>query len=92
MAASAAPFTLGEIEEFLIDEAALLDEWRLDEWLELLAPTTRTIWCRRSMRRTPIIETTLFLIADDRRTSPRASGNCSAAPPGPKTRVHAHAG
>lgn len=25
------------VEEFLIDEAALLDEWRLDEWLGLFA-------------------------------------------------------
>ena len=24
------------IEDFLYEEAALLDEWRLDEWLELL--------------------------------------------------------
>ncbi len=27
-----------EVEEFLFFEAALLDEWRLDEWLELFAP------------------------------------------------------
>ncbi len=25
-----------DVEEFLFEEAALLDEWRLDEWLELL--------------------------------------------------------
>ena len=25
----------GAVEEFLIDEAALLDEWRLEEWLDL---------------------------------------------------------
>ena len=24
-----------EVEEFLVEEAALLDEWRLDEWLAL---------------------------------------------------------
>jgi p-cumate 2,3-dioxygenase subunit beta len=30
-------FTLDEIERFLIDEAALLDEWRLEEWLALFA-------------------------------------------------------
>jgi p-cumate 2,3-dioxygenase beta subunit len=29
------------IEEFLFDEAALLDDWRLDEWLELLTPDAR---------------------------------------------------
>jgi hypothetical protein len=31
-------FTVGEIERFLVDEAALLDEWRLDDWLALIAP------------------------------------------------------
>lgn len=29
------------VEQFLIAEAALLDEWRLDEWLELLTPEAR---------------------------------------------------
>jgi p-cumate 2,3-dioxygenase subunit beta len=29
------------VETFLYEEAALLDEWRLDEWLELLAPEAR---------------------------------------------------
>jgi p-cumate 2,3-dioxygenase subunit beta len=29
------------IERFLYDEAALLDEWRLDEWLTLLTPDAR---------------------------------------------------
>ena len=28
--------TRGEIEEFLYEEAALLDAWRLDEWLALM--------------------------------------------------------
>lgn len=28
--------TRAEVEDFLFEEAALLDEWRLDEWLELL--------------------------------------------------------
>ncbi len=27
-----------EVEDFLFREAALLDEWRLDEWLELFEP------------------------------------------------------
>jgi p-cumate 2,3-dioxygenase beta subunit len=30
-----------DVEAFLYDEAALLDEWRLDEWLELLTPDAR---------------------------------------------------
>ena len=29
--------SVGEIERFLVDEAALLDEWRLAEWLALFA-------------------------------------------------------
>ena len=37
----AAQFTVGEIAQFLIDEAALLDEWRLEEWLALIAPDGR---------------------------------------------------
>jgi p-cumate 2,3-dioxygenase beta subunit len=27
-----------EVEEFLIEEAAILDAWRLDDWLELFTP------------------------------------------------------
>ena len=60
-------FTVAEIEKFLIDEAALLDEWRLDEWLALMAPDARYL--------VPPLDApdadhhdTLFLIADDRRT------------------------
>jgi p-cumate 2,3-dioxygenase beta subunit len=69
MAASeAAPaFAVGEIERFLIHEAALLDEWRLDEWLALMAEDARYL--------VPPLDApnadhrdTLFLIADDRRT------------------------
>ena len=67
MAEDGAPFTVSEIEHFLIDEAALLDEWRLEEWLELMAPDARYL--------VPPLDApdadhhdTLFLIADDRRT------------------------
>jgi p-cumate 2,3-dioxygenase beta subunit len=58
--------TVGEIERFLVDEAALLDEWRLDEWLQLFAEDGRYL--------VPPLDapdadhrTTLFLVADDRR-------------------------
>ena len=34
-------FTRAEIEDFLYREAALLDEWRLDEWLQLLTDDAR---------------------------------------------------
>ncbi len=67
MAGGDATFTVGEIEQFLIDEAALLDEWRLDEWLALMAPDSRYL--------VPPLDApdadhrdTLFLIADDRRS------------------------
>jgi p-cumate 2,3-dioxygenase beta subunit len=67
MADCAVAFTVAEIERFLIDEAALLDEWRLEEWLALMAPDARYL--------VPPLDApdadhrdTLFLIADDRRT------------------------
>lgn len=34
---SAAAITRADVEDFLYHEAALLDEWRLDDWLGLLA-------------------------------------------------------
>ena len=57
--------TRAEVEDFLYHEAALLDEWRLDEWQELLTedaayyipPNDQPEGDHRS---------TLFLIADDR--------------------------
>jgi p-cumate 2,3-dioxygenase subunit beta len=67
MTEDAAAFTVDELERFLIDEAALLDEWRLEEWLALMAPDARYL--------VPPLDApdadhrdTLFLIADDRRT------------------------
>lgn len=53
-----------EVERFLVDEAALLDEWRLDEWLALMQEGARYL--------VPALDApaadhrnTLFLIADD---------------------------
>ena len=67
MTVNVSSFTRAEIEEFLITEAALLDEWRLEEWLALMAPDVRYL--------VPPLDApdadhrdTLFLIADDRRT------------------------
>jgi p-cumate 2,3-dioxygenase subunit beta len=61
-----AEITLGEVERFLVDEAALLDEWRLEEWLALFAADGRYL--------VPSLDapgsdhrTALFLVADDRR-------------------------
>jgi hypothetical protein len=37
------------VEQFLYDEAALLDEWRLDEWLALFHPKPPGLQQRRHM-------------------------------------------
>src|ERR1700741_1080442 len=67
MTASDISFTRSEVAEFLIYEAALLDEWRLEEWLALMTPDACYL--------VPPLDApdadhrdTLFLIADDRRT------------------------
>src|SRR6201993_599383 len=62
-----AVFTRGEIEEFLIEEATLLDEWRLEEWLALMAEDARYLVPPLDMPNADHRDT-LFLIADDRRT------------------------
>ena len=56
--------TRAEVEEFLFHEAALLDEWRLDEWLDLL---TEDATYRVPPNDAPDSDSadTLFLIADD---------------------------
>jgi len=65
MAAQLGPtITREQIEDFLYAEAALLDEWRLQEWLELLTEDVTY-----SVPATDVPErdakSTLFLIADD---------------------------
>jgi p-cumate 2,3-dioxygenase subunit beta len=53
-----------EVEEFLYAEAALLDEWRLQEWLELLTDdATYQIPPTDKQQGDP--SDTLFIIADD---------------------------
>jgi p-cumate 2,3-dioxygenase beta subunit len=56
--------TRQQIEDFLYEEAALLDEWRLEEWLELLTEDAAYY-----VPSTDIPEgdhkSTLFLVADD---------------------------
>lgn len=56
--------TRAEVEDFLFHEAALLDEWRLDEWLALL---TEDALYRIPSNDRPSArpEETLFTIADD---------------------------
>ncbi len=56
--------TRAEVEEFLYEEAALLDEWRLEEWLELLTDDVEySVPSTDAPDGEP--DRTLFLIADD---------------------------
>jgi p-cumate 2,3-dioxygenase beta subunit len=62
--AGAASFTRAAIEDFLFAEAALLDEWRLDEWLALFTDdATYSVPSTDAPDAEP--SDTLFLIADD---------------------------
>jgi p-cumate 2,3-dioxygenase beta subunit len=54
-----------EVEEFLYAEAALLDEWRLDEWLALFTDDA-TYSVPPTDARDAEPDDTLFLVADDR--------------------------
>ena len=57
--------TRSMIEDFLYEEAALLDEWRLDEWLELLTDdATYEVPATDAPDGAP--QSTLFLVADDK--------------------------
>lgn len=40
---AAESFTREEVEDFLYEEAALLDEWRLDEWVDLFTEDCRYV-------------------------------------------------
>ncbi|MBV8537461.1 MAG: aromatic-ring-hydroxylating dioxygenase subunit beta [Alphaproteobacteria bacterium] len=53
-----------QVEDFLYHEAALLDEWRLDEWLALLTPDAR-YEVPSNDRPEADPANTLFTIADD---------------------------
>jgi p-cumate 2,3-dioxygenase beta subunit len=62
--ASAASITRQQVEEFLYEEAALLDSWRLDDWLALM---TEDAVYRVPSNDRPDADPrdTLFIIADD---------------------------
>ncbi|HEY7675113.1 MAG TPA: aromatic-ring-hydroxylating dioxygenase subunit beta [Burkholderiales bacterium] len=60
----AARVTRGEVEEFLFHEAALLDAWRLDDWLALLTVDAR-YEVPSNDRPDADPASTLFTIADD---------------------------
>lgn len=57
---------VAEIEQFFVEEAALLDEWRLEEWLALFAEDGRYLVPSLD-RPDSDHRTALFLIADDRK-------------------------
>lgn len=58
--------TRGQIEDFLYHEAALLDDWNLNEWLELYTPDAKyEVPCNDKLDADP--ENDLLLIDDDYR-------------------------
>lgn len=57
--------TRAEVEDFLYHEAALLDEWRLDEWENLLTDDA-TYYVPPNDELQGDARDTLFIIADDR--------------------------
>ena len=79
-----------EVEDFLFHEAALLDEWRLDEWLELLTDDA-TYEVPPNDTPTGDSKDTLFILADDivrirERVKRLKSPNCHAEFPHSRTR------
>ena len=62
--AGAAQVTRQQVEDFLYEEAALLDAWRLDDWLELLT-SDAVYYVPSNDRPDADPKDTLFIIADD---------------------------
>ena len=60
-----APANRAELEDFLFLEAALLDNWQLDEWLALFAPGARYFVPPAGADDDADPATTLFYVADD---------------------------
>jgi p-cumate 2,3-dioxygenase beta subunit len=60
-----AAVTRAEVEDFLYSEAALLDEWRLDEWFALFAPGAVYEAPTAGAADDADPKTALFYIADD---------------------------
>lgn len=56
--------TLAEVERFLVEEAALLDDWRLNEWFALMLPDARYLVPPLDARDAEAGKS-LFLVADD---------------------------
>ena len=85
-----APVTRAEVEDFLFHEAALLDEWRLEEWLGLLCEDA-TYQIPPNDRPDGDPKDTLFILSDDivrirERVKRLSSPNCHAEHPHSRTR------
>ena len=88
--AQRAVVTRAEVEDFLYREAALLDDWKLDEWEKLLADDA-TYFVPPNDQLEADHRSTLFLVADDReRIRQRVirinDPNCHAESPKSRTR------
>lgn len=57
--------TRGDVEDFLIREAWLLDNWRLEEWLRLFLPGSRYLMPSTDLAADADTATSLYLISDD---------------------------
>ena len=62
---SALPFCRSEIEDLLFEEAALLDEWKLQEWLALFTEDAHYMVPATDLPDGAPSEGNLFYIADD---------------------------
>ena len=58
--------TLADVEDFLFNEADLLDQWRLPEWLELFTDDAEYQVPCMDLPADANPDTNLFYIADDR--------------------------
>jgi p-cumate 2,3-dioxygenase beta subunit len=82
--------TRAEVEDFLYHEAALLDDWKLDEWQGLLTEDA-TYYVPPNDQLEGDHRSTLFLVADDRerirqRVIRISDPNCHAEYPKSRTR------
>ena len=64
MTGEAATITRGDVEDFLFEEAAALDEWRFDDWLAMLAEDA-VYQIPPNDRPDGVAGEALFIIADD---------------------------
>lgn len=66
MTATTTDLSRAEVEDFLFREAALLNAWRLEEWLALFSDDARYLVPNVAGDPHAPVESTLYLIADDR--------------------------